>query len=132
LLIDGYLVTCPYCTRPGQIGLPRHFEAIANVADRPIVIYNIPYRTGVNLLNDALLALAAFPSVIGIKDCCADFGQTGGLLALRSPDFSILTRVDALFFTALPQGAGGGTLAIAHYETAAQIFIPVLPTTAIL
>ena len=85
-----------------------------------------------NLLNDALLALAAFPSVIGIKDCCADFGQTGGLLALRSPDFSVLTREDALFFTALAQGAGGGILASAHYETAAQIFISVLPTTAIL
>ncbi|MED6308946.1 MAG: dihydrodipicolinate synthase family protein, partial [Pseudomonadota bacterium] len=90
-----------------------------------------PYRTGVNLLNDALLALAAFPSVIGIKDCCADFGQTGGLLALRSPDFSILTRVDALLFTALAQGAGGGILASAHYETAVPMFMPVLPTTAI-
>ena len=85
-----------------------------------------------NLLNDALLALAAFPSVIGIKDCCADFGQTGGLLALRSTYFSVLTREDALFYTALAQGAGSDILASAHYETAAQILIPVLPITAIL
>ena len=83
------------------------------------------------LLNDALLALAVFPSVSGIEDCCADFGQNAGLSALRSPDFSVLTREDALFYTALAQGAGGDILASAHYETAAPMFMPVLPTTAI-
>ena len=84
-----------------------------------------------NFLNDTLLALAAFPSVSGMKDCCANLGQTSGLLALRSPDFSVLTREDALFYTALAQGAGGGILASAHYETAAPMFMPVLPRTAI-
>ena len=119
LSIDGYLVTCPYYTRPSQIGLSRHFEAIANAADRSVVIYNIPYRTGVNLSNDALLALAALPSVRGVKDCCADVGKTGDLLARRGPDFSVLTGEDALFYTALAQGADGGILASAHIETAA-------------
>ena len=98
--------------RPSQIGLSRHFEAIANVADGPVVIYNIPYRTGVNFLNDTLLALAAFPSVSGMKDCCANLGQTSGLLALRSPDFSVLTREDALFgLTATGAGRGRRHLA---------------------
>ena len=72
-----------------------------------------------NLSNDALLALAVLPSVRGVKDCCADFGQTGDLLARRGPDFSVLTGEDALFYTALAQGADGGILASAYYETAA-------------
>jgi len=119
LSIDGYLVTCPYYTRPSQDGLSRHFEAVANAADRPVIVYNIPYRTGVNLSNDTLLTLAALPSIRGVKDCCADVGQTGDLLARRGPDFSVLTGEDALFYTALAQGADGGILASAHIETAA-------------
>ena len=54
----GYLIACPYYTRPSQQGLFRHFTALAGHTPRPIIVYNIPYRTGVNLANDTLLRLA--------------------------------------------------------------------------
>ena len=51
--IDGYLVTCPYYVRPSQDGIFEHFEAAASATDRPIMIYNIPYRTGINMTENA-------------------------------------------------------------------------------
>src|SRR6476620_9352015 len=58
LPIDGYLVACPYYTRPSQVGLFQHFSTLAENTERPILIYNIPYRTGVNLDNETMLRLA--------------------------------------------------------------------------
>jgi 4-hydroxy-tetrahydrodipicolinate synthase len=118
LRIDGYLVACPYYTRPGQDGLYRHFEAVGEAADRPVLIYNIPYRTGVNLANDTLLGLAELPNIAGLKDCCADMGQTFDLLCRRPAGFSVLTGEDALYYGAIAHGADGGILASAHIETA--------------
>jgi len=115
--VDGYLIACPYYTRPPQAGLYRHFAALAGHTARPIVIYNIPYRTGVNLANDTLLRLAELPNIVGVKDCCADATQSFDLLRARPPGFSVLTGEDALFYPALTQGADGGILAAAHVET---------------
>ena len=74
--IDGYLIASPYYLRPSQRGLLRHFTALADRASWPIVLYNIPYRTGVNLDNETLLRLADHPNIVGIKDCCADRAQS--------------------------------------------------------
>jgi 4-hydroxy-tetrahydrodipicolinate synthase len=82
------------------------------------VLYNIPYRTGVNLANETLLSLAELPNIVGVKDCCADAAQSFDLLRLRPPGFAVLTGEDALFFTALAQGADGGILAAAHIDPA--------------
>lgn len=117
--VRGYLIACPYYVRPSQEGLVRHFSALADATDRPILIYNIPYRTGVNLGNDAMLYLAERPNIVGVKDCCADARQSFELLRDRTAGFSVLTGEDALFYTALTQGADGGILASAHVETAA-------------
>ena len=82
--VDGYLITCPYYSRPSQDGMFRHFSALASVTDRPVLIYNIPYRTGVNLENDTLLRLAAaHRNIAGVKDCCADLTQSHDLLRRR-------------------------------------------------
>lgn len=117
--IDGYLIACPYYSRPSQDGLRRHFEVLAAATDRPVLIYNIPYRTGVNLANDTLLTLAERPNIVGLKDCCADPAQSIDLLARRPDGFSVLTGEDPLFFAAQAQGADGGITASAHVETAA-------------
>lgn len=117
--IDGYLIACPYYTRPSQEGLYRHFATLAGHSDRPIVVYNIPYRTGVNLGNDTLLRLAELPNIVGVKDCCADPAQTFDLLRRRPKDFAVLTGEDAQFYGALTHGANGGILAAAHVETRA-------------
>lgn len=116
--VDGYLVACPYYVRPSQEGLYRHFAALAGHTDRPIVIYNIPYRTGVNMTNETMLRLAALPNIAGVKDCCADPAQSFDLLRARPDTFAVLTGEDAQFHTALGQGAEGGILASAHVETA--------------
>jgi len=115
--IDGYLVTCPSYVRPSQEGLYRHFGAAARGTDKPILVYNIPYRTGVNLSNDTLLRLAEVPNIVGVKDCCVDQAQSFDLLRGRPARFKVLTGEDTLFFTALANGADGGILAAAHVET---------------
>jgi 4-hydroxy-tetrahydrodipicolinate synthase len=117
--IDGYLIPCPYYTRPSQIGLYRHFSALADQSARPIMIYNIPYRTGVNLGNEQMLRLAEHPNIVGLKDCSADAAQSFDLLRMRPEGFSVLTGEDALFHNALTQGADGGVLASAHIATGA-------------
>ncbi len=116
--VDGYLIACPYYTRPSQEGLYRHFAALAGATERPILVYNIPYRTGVNMANDTLLRLAELPNIAGVKDCCADQTQSFDLIRARPPGFSVMTGEDALFHAALTQGADGGILASAHIDTA--------------
>jgi 4-hydroxy-tetrahydrodipicolinate synthase len=116
--VDGYLIACPYYTRPSQDGLYQHFSMLAGHTQRPILIYNIPYRTGVNMTNETMLRLAQIPNIVGVKECCADQTQSFDLLRARPADFSVLTGEDALFYAALTQGADGGILAAAHVETA--------------
>ncbi|MGE0241641.1 MAG: dihydrodipicolinate synthase family protein, partial [Parvibaculaceae bacterium] len=107
LPLDGYLIACPYYVRPSQAGLFRHFSTLAENTSRPILIYNIPYRTGVNLGNETMLRLAETPNIVGVKDCAADAAQSFDLLRQRPEGFSVLTGEDALFYTALTQGADG-------------------------
>jgi 4-hydroxy-tetrahydrodipicolinate synthase len=116
--IDGYLVTCPYYSRPSQDGLRRHFAALAARTTKPIALYNIPYRTGVNLANETVLDLAELETVIGIKDCCAIPSQSFDLPRGRPAGFSVLTGEDAWFYSALAHGADGGILASAHVDPA--------------
>jgi 4-hydroxy-tetrahydrodipicolinate synthase len=115
--VEGYLIACPYYLRPSQEGLHRHFAALAEATDRPILIYNIPYRTGVNMTNETLLRLAELPNIIGLKDCAADAAQSAELLRRKPAGFSVLTGEDAQFHAALAQGADGGILATAHLRT---------------
>ena len=117
--LDGYLIACPYYTRPSQAGLMLHFTALADATARPIMIYNIPYRTGVNLGNETMLRLAERSNIVGVKDCCGDTLQTVELLRKRPPGFAVLTGEDALFYGALVRGCDGGILASAHVETEA-------------
>src|SRR5512146_1119020 len=78
--VQGYLISCPYYTRPSQDGLRRHFVALAGATERPILLYNIPYRTGVNLSNETLFQLAEIGNIVGVKDCCADPAQSFELI----------------------------------------------------
>jgi len=117
--IDGYLIPSPYYSRPSQRGLKQHFITLADHASWPIVLYNIPYRTGVNLTNDTLLQLAEHPNIVGLKDCCADRAQSIDLLRRRSSSFRVLTGEDAQYYEALSDGADGAILLSAHIETEA-------------
>jgi len=115
--IDGYLIASPYYVRPSQRGLLQHFSRLADHASWPIVLYNIPYRTSVNLTNETLLRLAEHPNIVGLKDCGADREQSIELLRRRPPNFRVLTGEDAQYYDALTDGADGAILLAAHIET---------------
>jgi 4-hydroxy-tetrahydrodipicolinate synthase len=115
--IDGYLIACPYYTRPSQQGLYQHFSVLAGSTEKPIIIYNIPYRTGVNLGNETMLRLAERSNIVGVKDCCADAVQSFDLLRHRPRGFSVLIGDDPLFYSAIAHGADGGITASAHVHT---------------
>jgi 4-hydroxy-tetrahydrodipicolinate synthase len=115
--IEGYLISSPPYLRPSQRGLAQHFTALADHASKPIVLYNIPYRTSVNLSNDTLLGLARHPNIVGLKDCCADRAQSQDLLHRRPAGFRVLTGEDAQYFDALEDGTDGAILPSAHVET---------------
>jgi 4-hydroxy-tetrahydrodipicolinate synthase len=117
LPIRGIVSVCPYYNRPSQDGLMQHFKAIASATDREVFIYNIPYRTAVNLSNEALLELAEVPNIVGVKDSCGILAQSLDLLARKPKGFSVLTGEDALYFTMLANGADGGILAASHIMT---------------
>ncbi len=117
--IDGYLISCPYYSRPTQTGMVRHFTMLADQAAHPVMIYNIPYRTGVNLGNDAMLQLAEHQNIVGLKDCCAIRAQSVELQRRRPARFAVLTGEDAQTYDALADGADGAILASAHIETGA-------------
>ena len=116
--VQGILSVCPYYNRPSQDGMREHFTRVAEATDRPILIYNIPYRTGVNIANETLLALAAIPNIAGVKDSSGNIAQSLDLLRQRPAGFTVLTGEDAFFYTMLAHGGDGGILASAHVETA--------------
>jgi 4-hydroxy-tetrahydrodipicolinate synthase len=116
--IDGYLIASPYYVRPSQRGLLAHFEALADHAAWPIALYNIPYRTSVNITNQTLLRLAEHRNIVGLKDCGANREQSIALLRDRPKGFRVLTGEDANYFEALTDGADGGIVLSAHVETA--------------
>ena len=115
--IDGYLIASPYYSRPSQRGLLQHFLALADRSARPIVLYNIPYRSAVNLGNEKLLRLAEHPNIVGLKDCGADRARSVDLLRRRPSGFRVLTGEDAQYHDALADGTDGAILLSAHIET---------------
>jgi len=117
LPFDGIVSVCPYYNRPSQDGLIGHFRAIAAATDRQVLIYNIPYRTAVNLSNDSLIELAQVPNIVGAKDSSGSIAQSLDLLARKPAGFSVLTGEDALYFTMMANGADGGILAASHLMT---------------
>lgn len=109
---DGLLATAPTYVRPTQAGVRRHFEAIAEAADLPLLVYNIPYRTGVNVELETLQALARDPRVVGIKECG---GSVERLLRLvHETPLRVLSGDDGQNFAALCLGAHGTIAASAH------------------
>jgi len=117
--IDGLLLSSPHYIRPPQDGMVEHFLTAAQATDRPILIYNIPYRTGINMSNETLLELATLPNIVGLKDCCNDPAQSFALFKEQPADFAILTGEDLSAFVALCLGANGAILSVAHVQTAA-------------
>jgi 4-hydroxy-tetrahydrodipicolinate synthase len=101
----GALLITPYYNKPTQEGMFQHFKAIAKAVDIPIILYNVPSRTGVNLLPETVARLTAFDNIVGIKEATASLQQISDLIALCGKRFLIISGDD---FTALPTMAVGG------------------------
>lgn len=102
---DAALVVTPYYNKPTQEGLFRHFQAIHDATDLPIIIYNIPGRSVVDMAVDTMARLAALPRIVGVKDATADLGRATRQRNACGPDFCMLSGED---ITALGFNAHGG------------------------
>jgi len=104
---DGALVVTPYYNRPSQEGMYRHFAAIDEAVQLPVVLYNVPSRTGVDLSNDTVARLAPLPNVVGIKDATGDLARAS-LMRLQTPDdFALISGDDPTFLGYLAHGGHG-------------------------
>ncbi len=106
---DGVLLITPYYNKPTQEGLYRHFKKVAESVDIPIVLYNVPGRTSVNMLPPTVARLRAVKNIVGIKEATGDMKQASELIRLCGRDFDVLSGDD---FTTLPLLALGGVGAI--------------------
>ncbi len=102
---DGALMVCPYYNRPSQEGLYQHYKLVAEAVPIPIIVYNIPGRTGVNLMPETLAKLAKIKNIVGTKEASGAIKQMSDVVGLCGPDFSVVSGDDA--FT-LPLMAIGG------------------------
>jgi 4-hydroxy-tetrahydrodipicolinate synthase len=117
--VTGSLAVVPYYVRPTEAAIVAHFEAVAARSPVPIVLYNIPYRTGRGLGAEALLELAAVDGVIGLKQAVgAVDADTLTLLARAPGDFAVLCGDDAFLLPLLLMGGAGAITASAHLCTA--------------
>ena len=112
LPIAGVLMAAPYYIRPSQAGIVGHFMALADASDKPVVLYDIPYRTGVRLELDTLLTLAAHPRIEAVKDCAGSLDTT--LALIRDGRLQVLTGEDINIFNTLCLGGSGAIAASAH------------------
>ena len=103
---DGALIACPYYNKPTQEGLYQHFELIAKNVPIPIIPYNIPGRTGINMSPELIARLAKISNIVGIKEASGSIKQISDVINLCDKDFAVLSGDD--IFT-LPLMAIGGT-----------------------
>ena len=106
---DGVLLITPYYNKPTQEGLFRHFSTIADSTDLPIVLYNVPGRTSVNMLPATVARLREKRNIVGIKEATGDMKQVSEVIRLCGRDFDVISGDD---FTTLPLLALGGVGAI--------------------
>jgi 4-hydroxy-tetrahydrodipicolinate synthase len=105
--VDGLLLVTPSYNRPPQEGLYRHFEAAAQAASVPVILYNVPSRTAVDLLPDTVARLARLPRVVAIKEAVAQMQRIRELAQVCPSGFGILSGDDATAREAIRHGAGG-------------------------
>lgn len=104
---DAVLSVGPYYNKPTQEGHYQHFKAIAESADIPIIIYNIPGRTGVNIEPDTLLRLAEIPNIVGVKEASGNLDQMIAILRDRPKHFSVLAGDDSFSLPLISVGGDG-------------------------
>ena len=106
--IDGILSICPYYNKPSQEGLYQHFKAIASASPLPVVMYNVPGRTGVNMKAETTVRLAHdCENIVGIKEAAGSLEQVDEIIKGKPDRFDIISGDDALTFSMIASGAAG-------------------------
>jgi 4-hydroxy-tetrahydrodipicolinate synthase len=111
---DGLLLVVPYYNRPSQEGIYRHFRTIAERVDLPILLYNIPARTGTNMLPETVARLSEIPNVVGVKDASGSPDQVSEIRRRTPEDFLIYSGDDSLTLPYLSVGAVGVVSVASH------------------
>ena len=106
--IDGILSVCPYYNKPSQEGLYQHFKAIAEASPLPVVLYNVPGRTGVNLKAETTVRLARdCENIVAIKEASGSLEQVDEIIKNKPKRFDVISGDDALTFSMVASGAAG-------------------------
>ncbi|MBC2124002.1 4-hydroxy-tetrahydrodipicolinate synthase [Listeria innocua] len=112
--IDAILVVAPYYNKPNQDGLYAHFVAVAEASDLPVVIYNIPGRSVVNIEPETIIRLAKLPNIIGVKESSGNLDNISKIIAETSDDFLVYSGDDSLTLPILAVG-GDGVISVASH-----------------
>ena len=106
--IDGILSICPYYNKPSQEGLYQHFKAISQASPLPIVLYNVPGRTGINMKAETTVRLARdFDNIVAIKEASRSLEQVDDIIKHKPDNFDVISGDDALTFSMVASGAAG-------------------------
>jgi 4-hydroxy-tetrahydrodipicolinate synthase len=106
--IDGILSICPYYNKPSQEGLYQHFKAISEASPLPIVLYNVPGRTGINMKAETTVRLARdFSNIVAIKEASGSLEQVDDIIKHKPDNFDVISGDDALTFSMVASGAAG-------------------------
>jgi 4-hydroxy-tetrahydrodipicolinate synthase len=105
--VDAYLIVTPYYNKPPQAGLVQHFTAVADAVTRPVMLYNVPGRTGVDMLPETVARLADHERIFGIKEATGNLSRVSELRALCGPDFSLYSGDDPTAREFMNKGGDG-------------------------
>ena len=111
---DGVLSVGPYYNKPKQEGYYAHFKAVTEVNDLPVVVYNVPGRTGGNINAETLLRLAELPGIVAVKEASGDFLQIMEVIRCRKEGFRVLSGDDALTLPMIAAGADGAVSVVSN------------------
>lgn len=113
--IDAILSVSPYYNKPNQLGIYEHYKAIAQVSPLPIILYNVPGRTGMNMTSQTIVRLAHdFKNIIAVKEACGNMVQAMEILRDKPQDFAVISGDDALTLPMISVGAVGVISVIAN------------------
>lgn len=117
---DASLQVAPYYNKPNQDGFYRHFTAIADAVDLPMVVYNIPGRTGKNIETDTIVRLAEHPNIVAVKEASGSIPQMMEIAARKPDDFALLSGDDNLAFSLIALG-GSGLVSVASNAAPGEV-----------
>lgn len=109
---NAVLCVTPYYNRPNEQGLARHFSAVAEAIDIPVVLYDVPRRTGVSLPENLVVTLSQHPNIVGLKDATGDLARATRLIASVAPGFRLISGDDPTAFALMAAG-GAGVISVA-------------------